>query len=831
MPPEDVRRHPHLFDPNAAARHDFTTPRPGRGKSISLQARDRAQHAAHLLGQLEAIAVEAAERREEQAAAGIDGGYGIYLKFAGAAGFDLKFESLEFARSGIELCAVREAPNNRVEATVFVPDGKLEFFLKRITDYRDGDKNPKKDGSTEPKNRDLIESVDDIQVAALEALWTDDRALFPDLDTPATFEVWLRKSSALDHVQRFRQVAAANALAVSEETISFVDRVIVLVFGRAGDLARSVDLLGAIAEVRLAKTAASFFTKLNAVEQQDWVADLAGRLRAPPANAPFVCLLDSGLNRGHPLISPVAADQDLHTYKPAWGVDDRAPHHGTPMAGLAVYGDLVEPLASQGPWPLTHRLESVKIINSADPHAPALYGAVTIESANRVEIIPDRQRIYCMAISTTDGRDRGRPSSWSAAVDALASGAKDGVRRLFVLSAGNTDGAARRHYPDSNMTDGVHDPGQAWNALTVGGYTEKALVDQARFPGWEALAPHSDLAPAACTSVTWTNTKWPLKPDFVLEAGNMARHPNHHDPDYIDDALQLLTTPHNFAYNRPLVTFGDTSAAAALASRMAAMLWAKYPNLTPEAVRALLVHSATWTDPMLRRFTRDGRIDHASLLRCFGYGVPRMRDVLSSADNALTLIAQGEIQPFHKVDSAIKYRELKLHALPWPMDVLEGLQDEPVTLRVTLSYFVEPNPGDRGWTSKYGYQSHGLRFAVKRATETLQAFQKRINKAAREEDEDTSNFGETGAWMLRPDHKLTTVGSIHSNIWEGTAAELAARGHIAIFPTYGWWNKRPNLDAWGKVSRYALIVTIKTPRTDIYTPVATQIRAPIVVET
>lgn len=831
MPPDNVRLHPHIFDPNAATRHDFATPRPGRGKALSLQARNRAQHAARLLEELEGIGEQAVERVGAQKAEGVDAGNGVYLQFDSAPGFDLKFESLDFGPSGIELCAVRRAADDRVQATVFVPDGKLSFFLRRITDYRDSDTKPKKDGSTQPKNRELVESIADIRLAALEALWTDDPLLYPDSNQDVVFEVWLRKSEKIDHVARFRELAAELGLTLSEQAITFVDRVIVLARGKGADLAKSADLLGAIAELRLAKTTAAFFTEMKVIEQHDWVNELAGRLQPPGANAPYVCLLDTGVNHGHPLLAPLIADNDLHAYKPAWGAHDGG-RHGTPMAGLSAYGDLTEALASQGPWIGTHRLESVKIINDADPHAPELFGAVTIESANRVEVIPNRHRVYCMAVSTPDGRDRGRPSSWSAAVDALASGASDQERRLVILAAGNTDPASRRNYPESNLTDGVHDPGQAWNALTVGGYTEKAFVDQQQYPGWEALAPHSDLAPASCTSMTWQRTKWPIKPDIVLEAGNMARHAENDEPDYIDDALQLLSTPDDFALNRPLATFGDTSAATAQAARLAAMLWAKYPNLTPEAVRGLIIHSAQWTNPMLRRFTNgQDQIDYEAVVRCFGYGVPRIRELLSSADNSLTLVAQGAIQPFEKVDGDIKYRELKLHALPWPKDVLEALANTEVSLRVTLSYLIEPNPGDRGWTTKYGYQSHGLRFAVKRAAESLAAFQQRINRAARESDYDGDHLGETGRWTLRTNHWVTTSGSVHSNIWTGTAADLAARGHIAVFPTYGWWNKRPNLEAWNKTSHYSLIATIRTPETDIYTPVANAINIPIIIET
>lgn len=40
MPPDNARLHPHLFDPNAATQQDFMTPRPGRGKALSLQQRE-----------------------------------------------------------------------------------------------------------------------------------------------------------------------------------------------------------------------------------------------------------------------------------------------------------------------------------------------------------------------------------------------------------------------------------------------------------------------------------------------------------------------------------------------------------------------------------------------------------------------------------------------------------------------------------------------------------------------------------------------------------------------------------------------------------------------
>ena len=66
-------------------------------------------------------------------------------------------------------------------------------------------------------------------------------------------------------------------------------------------------------------------------------------------------------------------------------------------------------------------------------------------------------------------------------------------------------------------------------------------------------------------------------------------------------SLSLLTT-HHHPSERHFSTTNATSAASALAARMAAQLMAAYPELWPEAIRGLIVHSAEWTEEMLKRF-------------------------------------------------------------------------------------------------------------------------------------------------------------------------------------------------------------------------------------
>ncbi len=274
---------------------------------MQLPLRGRAAHAQNLIGKLEELAPQATARAAEQRAQGLDAGLGIYLTFVSEPNFPLKFESLDLLSSGVELCMVKTLADNRTQATVFVPDGKLEVFLNKVSAYRDENTKPRREGGrSRPKNQDLVESISDIRLAALEALWTEETLPFPDRNAAITWEVWLRRDASLDHLARLRQHAEHFNLTVGEQTVTFVDRTVVLVRGTANDLSRSTQILGMIAELRLPKTTAAFFTDMTAVEQQEWVNDLAARIVPPADGAPFICLLDTGLNRAHPLLASVS---------------------------------------------------------------------------------------------------------------------------------------------------------------------------------------------------------------------------------------------------------------------------------------------------------------------------------------------------------------------------------------------------------------------------------------------------------------------------------------------------------------------------------------------
>jgi hypothetical protein len=217
----------------------------------------------------------------------------------------------------------------------------------------------------------------------------------------------------------------------------------------------------------------------------------------------------------------------------------------------------------------------------------------------------------------------------------------------------------------------------------------------------------------------------------------------------------------------------------------------------------------------------------AKLVQRYGFGVPSADRALRSANDALTLVAQSSIRPF----SNGRMRELHVFDLPWPRDVLAELGETPVQMRVTLSYFIEPNPGRCDWKNRHRYASHGLRFEVKGPTESIEEFHKRLNKQALNEDEAKPVKGsDVSEWFLGS--QARNRGSLHSDFLTCNAADLAERGVIAVYPVSGWWKDQPKRDCSDKGARYALVVSIEAPgvEADIWTPVAQQTGISIEVE-
>lgn len=797
-----------------AIRRQFKSPgSTARGGRLT---RIREEHGAQLAAELaHAFTVADAQKPTIEGIESPNGSY-IEIELPPAAGPAKLERRTDGVRQGADLID----PNTKKQiVALFVPDDARPVLEQILKDYAEG---PLTEKGRNPPNKGYVEQIDAIREARLRTFWTDDAAALP---TDPQAEMWWEAWCWLDRFDGVRLAAARVGARVANEDrfLRFPETRVMPIYASRAAIELLLFATKGIIELRRATDTPAFFTAATREEQRAWVDELSGRIVWPGTDAPAVCLFDTGVNRAHPLIEPALAPTDLQSVNPDWGGDDHDVQfgHGTGMAGLALHGDLTPLLASTEQIALRHRLESVKFLPPAgfDPNDPNSYGAITQAAVARAEIEqPERPRTFCFAVSNL-GVNGSRPSTWSAAIDQAASGSMAGdvgsnptPKRLFVISVGNIPDTASLADMRTPEKFAVEDPAQAWNALSVGGYTDKITITEADLDGWRPMVPAGALSPYSRTSVAWPQGRTPYKPDLVLEAGNRAVSPGEREVVAGIDSLSVLTTGRNLDL-RPLETFWATSAAAAQGARLTTAIMAEQPDLWPETVRALLVHSADWTPPMRQLIdSRPGKKDRYSLLRRFGYGVPDLERALKSAQNDLALIAQNEIQPFTKTDGP-RFFDSHVYPLPWPAQQLEELQNTPVRLKVTLSYFVEPNPGATASVDPQRYQSFGLRFDLKRLRETRAAFLQRINKDEREDpNRKPPNTPDNNWWF---GSQSISTGSLHCDVWEGPAVELAAINMLCVYPIIGWWRERAHLGKCDAKARYALVASISTPDANI----------------
>lgn len=720
----------------------------------------------------------------------------------------MKKDSLD--SSGLTLLRYEDAtrnPDNQESATVFATASGVEKLRKKITQFETED-TPDREKAGElipgrPKNADLIQSIAMLTEAGLRALWRSPDGKFPNDNGPANWEVWLDRDSA----EKFIQNAPAHGVMIGQDRLQFPEDIVVIAHGTRDAVAAAVRRIGGVKAMAAPTVTADFFQGMDVAEQAEWVDELLQRTTFPPHPDPgYITLLDTGVSRAHPLVQPALSVEDRHAANPAWSLEDTK-GHGTQMAGLALYGDLSLSLQQVNPISVNHRLESVKLLPDAGVNPHHLLGAVTRNAINVVEQTHPRRRTFTMASSTgEDTPHDGAPTSWSSEIDQLTSGVSGdlNIRRLMLLSAGNTDnftfgGGAYLDTCDHEDNE-IESPAQAWNALSVGAYTEKTQLpanEQAT-----PLAPFGDLSPSSRTA-SWSSY-WPQKPDIVLEGGNWAASVP--PPPMRHGSLSPLSTHHNY----PVRSFSfayDTSAATALAAKDITELWSDYPALWPETIRGLYVSSARWTPQMRSHLPNiPNKGDYTPLFQRYGYGVPNLLRARRSASNALSLIVEDTITPYglsEKTGSDI-HHEMKLFTLPWPVEELRRLGNTEVTLRITLSTFIEPNPSEAARGNRYRYASHNLRFKLNRAGEGEAQFLARISKLAVKPVGPGNT--EIDNWEFGSDRR--DVGSIHIDQLTSPASDLARRNLIVVHPVTGWWKSKALLQNGLPSVRYALIVEI-----------------------
>ena len=781
----------HIYLGNEFAETISFTPKGQGGGEKTLPDRNVSEHAAWLREKYSESSASAEETIRNRRGEGLPSADGVYLDIA-IRGEMLPLDRLD--KGGAHLLTVGETQDDITNATIFLPLEKKEWLNKKLDQYE----RPVAEGN-KPANQALVNAMDGVSLSKVKSLFPnvhEYEELLPN--TSRLFEIWIDEVNP-EKLNVIRSDMERIGLSiVGDNVITFESVTVILVRALKESIEDIPYSLDAVEAVKLYHNPAEMTEEDE--DQRDWTQLISENVSVNLGEDPVIVgLLDKGVNNGHQLLSPFLLDDRRASVVDGVGVGHEG-FHGTCMAGLIEYGDLSKYQIGEGAAEVNHALASVKLLSDNHANNPSLYGLLTNRAIEVAETFGGK--IICMAVTEDEERNDGTPTSWSAAIDnALYNhGACD---RMMLVSAGNTDYNMldEENYLNTLDNSSMQSPTQAVNAIAVGAYTELTVSNR---EGWTAIAPPQGMSPMTRTSVMWRGKN--PKPDIVMEGGNAAHHEILGNAELQE--ISLVSTNHEIP-QRPLRLFNQTSAATALAARLAARIKSANPNLSMLSVRALIIHSAEWTDEMKRLGD-----SATTIMKYCGYGVPQENKALASDATNTTFVFENELIPYNEDGT---YKEMHFYELPWPKERLEQMDAENVRMKVTLSYYIEPSPGFKSKYNKYRYASSALAFDVKTSLETREQFIARNNQRQKVADRSQNDSNRWHIGIMR-----RSIGTVQSDWFECSARELAECGQIGVFPGNGWWKYRKITNIDNKI-KYSLVVSIESSETEIYDEVLTAV--------
>ncbi len=432
----------------------------------------------------------------------------------------------------------------------------------------------------------------------------------------------------------------------------------------------------------------------------------------PPADAPGLVVLDSGLATGHPLLAPAVGD--AQSFLPGLGPHDEH-GHGTLVAGLALYGDIEVPLQAGGFAP-TLRLFSGRILDASNAGDTKLIEN-QVDEAVRYFHGQYGCRVFNLSYGDLNKPYLGRHvRGLAVTLDSLAR--ELGI--LFVVPTGNfestdmTSADWRAEYPRYLLRQeaALLDPAPALNVLTVGSLARwDATFNAQRYRDDVEEQPIARRDQPSPFTRSGPSMGGAIKPELVAYGGNRAVNVRTANHPLLRQGLGELSTYHDFAAGRLLAEHVGTSFAAPHVAHLAACILAEYPQADHNLLRALLVAHARCPKPC-----EDLLPNKADRLRLCGYGKVDDHALRRSTEQDVTLIA----------NDAILDRYHHFYEIPLPDSFLQG----PNRLR-EITVALAHSPPVR--TTRLSYKACAMEFRLVRG-DSLNYVSRMFNAATSRED-------------------------------------------------------------------------------------------------
>jgi len=544
----------------------------------------------------------------------------------------------------------------------------------------------------------------------------------------------------------------------------------------------------------------------------------------PDADAPAVCVIDSGIQEAHYLLEPAIDQASSHCFLPnanATDVGDFVPPggHGTRVAGAVLFG---EAIPRDGTPQLLFWIQNARVLDEHNGMPVEMFPPEVIRRAvERFHQGPRRTKIFNHSINANAYSRTRYMSAWAAEVDLLCAT----YDVLVVQSAGNLpiSGvnpylgvkdhlAAGRDYPAYlyEPSTRIANPGQSLQALTVGsiGYGAFEAGD------WRTFATEAGSPSAFSRSGPGI---WDvIKPEVVEYGGDDIRTTN--VPADVQaggriaaacpELVRSTMFPPGPAFARDET---GTSFAAPKVARIAAQLQRLLPDEPALLYRALVVQSArwpAWAEAYLAELRQlDFRNDQArrqqligevsQIIRCIGYGIPDELRATANTDHRTTFITSDE--------TPIRARECHIHQIPIPTALRSQADEFDIRIEVALSYVAQPRRTRRHLRR---YLSTWVDWKSSKLGEGLADFRSR---ALKDTESDTDPLpGSTLPWILNETSNWGLIRETKRN--NGTVQKdwavvksntLPDHFCIAVVGHPGWSHDPDS------AARYALAVTLE----------------------
>lgn len=515
-----------------------------------------------------------------------------------------------------------------------------------------------------------------------------------------------------------------------------------------------------------------------AVIEQQWRGgeDIEIEIVPPLETAPRVCVIDSGIQEGHPLLihaidsaasrSYVDGDASTADYV-------RTAGHGTKVAGAVLFPISIP---RNGSVDLLCWLQNARILDRDNRLPRSSFEPTLME-----QIVSDYEgtRIFNLSVNSYQAYVGTHMSPWAASLDKLTH--ENDV--LFVVCTGNIPDksvwtrslgirehiAAGRDYPAYLSRSGskIANPAISLFSLSVGSIAREDFedTDYKSLAGKDFVSPFSRVGPGLWGSI---------KPDVVEFGGDYAKAKASGELIVNDSISPELVNSTLYGANSIGRDDCGTSYSAPKVSHIVAQLQAEHPDESAQMYRALVVQSARLPQHCFENPTPDD-------FQHYGYGVADVNRAIGNSPGRITFIQSGSVGP----------READIYRLKIPELLRENPLDPRILVEVTLAFTAKTRLTRKG---SHSYLSSWLEWKSSKYNEGFQSFRNRTLNYLDENGDEFELEDEGGAiqWVIRenPNWGSAGINRNNSTVQKSWAIiepnQFAEEFNLAVVGHAGW---------------------------------------------